>query len=76
MPPSGRVGFFCQSGALGTAILANAAGWGLGLSRRETDRVYDEIVAFAEQRIDDGDVAGRQEADNDLRADLRSTAHR
>ncbi|MGI5501660.1 GNAT family N-acetyltransferase [Lentzea sp. CA-135723] len=32
LPERGRAGFFCQSGALGTAILANAAGWGLGLS--------------------------------------------
>ncbi|MFS8101668.1 bifunctional GNAT family N-acetyltransferase/acetate--CoA ligase family protein [Lentzea alba] len=32
LPARGRAGFFCQSGALGTAILANAAGWGLGLS--------------------------------------------
>jgi acyl-CoA synthetase (NDP forming)/GNAT superfamily N-acetyltransferase len=32
LPSRGRAGFFCQSGALGTAILANAAGWGLGLS--------------------------------------------
>lgn len=31
-PPHGRVGFFCQSGALGTAILADAAARGLGLS--------------------------------------------
>ncbi|ANZ34963.1 GNAT family N-acetyltransferase [Lentzea guizhouensis] len=32
LPERGRAGFFSQSGALGTAILANAAGWGLGLS--------------------------------------------
>ncbi|APU13815.1 MULTISPECIES: bifunctional GNAT family N-acetyltransferase/acetate--CoA ligase family protein [Actinoalloteichus] len=32
LPRVGRVGFFCQSGALGTAILATAAGRGLGLS--------------------------------------------
>src|SRR5450755_904614 len=32
VPPSGRVGFFCQSGALGIAILADAATRGLGLS--------------------------------------------
>jgi acyl-CoA synthetase (NDP forming)/RimJ/RimL family protein N-acetyltransferase len=32
MPPSGRVGFFCQSGALGVAILENVARRGLGLS--------------------------------------------
>ncbi|MGS0686102.1 bifunctional acetate--CoA ligase family protein/GNAT family N-acetyltransferase [Nakamurella sp. GG22] len=32
VPPSGRVGFFCQSGALGIAILADAAARGLGLS--------------------------------------------
>ncbi len=32
VPPPGRVGFFCQSGALGIAILADAAGRGLGLS--------------------------------------------
>ena len=31
-PDRGRVGFFCQSGALGTAILAAATRWGLGLS--------------------------------------------
>ena len=31
-PGRGRVGFFCQSGALGVAILAAAARWGLGLS--------------------------------------------
>lgn len=31
-PNRGRAGFFCQSGALGTAILANAASRGLGLS--------------------------------------------
>jgi acyl-CoA synthetase (NDP forming)/GNAT superfamily N-acetyltransferase len=31
-PGHGRVGFFCQSGALGVAILAAAARWGLGLS--------------------------------------------
>ncbi|WP_156464631.1 bifunctional acetate--CoA ligase family protein/GNAT family N-acetyltransferase [Aeromicrobium sp. Root495] len=32
MPPQGRVGFFCQSGALGTAILESVARRGLGLS--------------------------------------------
>ncbi len=32
IPPPGRVGFFCQSGALGIAILADAASRGLGLS--------------------------------------------
>lgn len=32
VPPPGRVGFFCQSGALGIAILADAAFRGLGLS--------------------------------------------
>jgi acyl-CoA synthetase (NDP forming)/GNAT superfamily N-acetyltransferase len=32
VPPPGRVGFFCQSGALGIAILADAAARGLGLS--------------------------------------------
>lgn len=32
MPPRGRVGFFCQSGALGTAILERVARRGLGLS--------------------------------------------
>ncbi|ALE74123.1 MULTISPECIES: bifunctional GNAT family N-acetyltransferase/acetate--CoA ligase family protein [unclassified Pseudonocardia] len=32
MPGPGRTGFFCQSGALGTAILANARSRGLGLS--------------------------------------------
>ncbi|HEV2777830.1 MAG TPA: acetate--CoA ligase family protein, partial [Actinophytocola sp.] len=32
MPPRGRAGFFCQSGALGTAILADAEARGLGLS--------------------------------------------
>lgn len=32
MPPRGRVGFFCQSGALGTAILENVDRRGLGLS--------------------------------------------
>ena len=32
VPPAGRVGFFCQSGALGIAILADAAARGLGLS--------------------------------------------
>ena len=31
-PGRGRVGFFCQSGALGIAILAAAKRWGLGLS--------------------------------------------
>ncbi|WP_353648027.1 GNAT family N-acetyltransferase [Nakamurella sp. A5-74] len=31
-PPPGRVGFFCQSGALGIAVLADAAARGLGLS--------------------------------------------
>jgi acyl-CoA synthetase (NDP forming) len=31
-PDRGRVGFFCQSGALGVAILAAAKRWGLGLS--------------------------------------------
>jgi acyl-CoA synthetase (NDP forming)/GNAT superfamily N-acetyltransferase len=31
-PGRGRVGFFCQSGALGVAILAAATRWGLGLS--------------------------------------------
>ncbi|HEY6745906.1 MAG TPA: GNAT family N-acetyltransferase [Mycobacteriales bacterium] len=31
-PGLGRVGFFCQSGALGVAILAAAKRWGLGLS--------------------------------------------
>jgi len=30
--PPGRIGFFCQSGALGIAILADAAARGLGLS--------------------------------------------
>jgi len=32
MPPRGRAGFFCQSGALGTAILEKVQGRGLGLS--------------------------------------------
>ncbi|ROR91368.1 bifunctional GNAT family N-acetyltransferase/acetate--CoA ligase family protein [Nocardioides aurantiacus] len=32
MPPRGRAGFFCQSGALGTAILEKVRGRGLGLS--------------------------------------------
>jgi len=32
LPALGRTGFFCQSGALGTAILADAADRGLGLS--------------------------------------------
>jgi acyl-CoA synthetase (NDP forming)/GNAT superfamily N-acetyltransferase len=32
LPARGRVGFFCQSGALGTAILASAQARGLGLS--------------------------------------------
>ena len=32
MPPRGRAGFFCQSGALGSAILAKVRGRGLGLS--------------------------------------------
>ncbi len=32
VPPAGRIGFFCQSGALGIAILADAASRGLGLS--------------------------------------------
>ncbi|GLZ38684.1 bifunctional GNAT family N-acetyltransferase/acetate--CoA ligase family protein [Actinokineospora sp. NBRC 105648] len=32
LPRPGRTGFFCQSGALGTAILADAAARGLGLS--------------------------------------------
>lgn len=32
VPGPGRVGFFCQSGALGIAILADAASRGLGLS--------------------------------------------
>ncbi len=32
MPPRGRTGFFCQSGALGVAILENVARRGLGLS--------------------------------------------
>jgi len=32
LPARGRTGFFCQSGALGTAILADAAARGLGLS--------------------------------------------
>ncbi|SES48560.1 bifunctional GNAT family N-acetyltransferase/acetate--CoA ligase family protein [Actinokineospora terrae] len=32
LPGPGRTGFFCQSGALGTAILADAAARGLGLS--------------------------------------------
>lgn len=32
VPTAGRVGFFCQSGALGIAILADAASRGLGLS--------------------------------------------
>ena len=32
VPPPGRIGFFCQSGALGIAILADAAARGLGLS--------------------------------------------
>ncbi|MBO0841345.1 MAG: GNAT family N-acetyltransferase, partial [Sciscionella sp.] len=32
MPGRGRTGFFCQSGALGIAILADAAARGLGLS--------------------------------------------
>ena len=31
-PPQGRVGFFCQSGALGTAILESVSRRGLGLS--------------------------------------------
>ncbi len=32
LPPPGRAGFFCQSGALGITILANAAERGLGVS--------------------------------------------
>jgi acyl-CoA synthetase (NDP forming)/GNAT superfamily N-acetyltransferase len=32
MPPRGRAGFFCQSGALGTAILEKVQNRGLGLS--------------------------------------------
>ncbi len=32
VPPPGRIGFFCQSGTLGIAILADAAARGLGLS--------------------------------------------
>ena len=32
MPPRGRAGFFCQSGALGVAILEKVARRGLGLS--------------------------------------------
>ncbi|MFT4187672.1 MAG: GNAT family N-acetyltransferase [Aeromicrobium sp.] len=32
LPPQGRVGFFCQSGALGTAILESVSRRGLGLS--------------------------------------------
>ncbi|HEY3709506.1 MAG TPA: GNAT family N-acetyltransferase [Amycolatopsis sp.] len=32
LPKRGRTGFFCQSGALGTAILADAGSRGLGLS--------------------------------------------
>jgi acyl-CoA synthetase (NDP forming)/RimJ/RimL family protein N-acetyltransferase len=32
LPPPGRAGFFCQSGALGITILAGAASRGLGLS--------------------------------------------
>jgi acyl-CoA synthetase (NDP forming) len=32
LPARGRAGFFCQSGALGTAILADAEARGLGLS--------------------------------------------
>ena len=32
VPPAGRIGFFCQSGMLGVAILADAAARGLGLS--------------------------------------------
>jgi acyl-CoA synthetase (NDP forming)/RimJ/RimL family protein N-acetyltransferase len=32
MPPSGRVGFFCQSGALGVAILETVSRRGLGIS--------------------------------------------
>jgi acyl-CoA synthetase (NDP forming)/GNAT superfamily N-acetyltransferase len=32
VPPPGRIGFFCQSGALGIAILADAASRKLGLS--------------------------------------------
>ena len=32
MPPPGRVGFFCQSGALGTAILESVSRRGLGIS--------------------------------------------
>ncbi len=32
IPPRGRAGFFCQSGALGTAILEKVANRGLGLS--------------------------------------------
>ena len=32
VPPAGQIGFFCQSGALGIAILADAAARGLGVS--------------------------------------------
>jgi acyl-CoA synthetase (NDP forming)/RimJ/RimL family protein N-acetyltransferase len=32
MPPRGRAGFFCQSGALGSAILEKVRGRGLGIS--------------------------------------------
>ena len=31
-PPTGRIGFFCQSGALGVAVLGEAARRGLGVS--------------------------------------------
>ena len=32
VPPPGRAGFFCQSGALGVAVLGEAARRGLGVS--------------------------------------------
>ncbi len=61
MPPQGRVGFFCQSGALGTAILesvspARARPLDLCLRRQPRGRLGQRPVAvLAGGRLDRGD---------------------
>ncbi|MDP9443742.1 MAG: GNAT family N-acetyltransferase [Actinomycetota bacterium] len=57
MPPRGRVGFFCQSGALGVAILETVARRGLGLSSfvsagNRADVSGNDLLQFWEEDAD------------------------
>ena len=54
MPPRGRTGFFCQSGALGTAILEKVSKRGLGLSTfvsagNRADVSGNDLLQFGEE---------------------------